>query len=136
LDTTKLILTRKDSLVKTLNDTLKIVRLDLKKEIVECIGLPLGTNTANGLPKFNFILRIKDTSLIVELSSVGYYFDDVTYRPKLKISSNAKNNFSIAVNNSWGCMAMVPVYLHFKNNTTDTILFPMCDKAKITLPKI
>lgn len=136
LDTTKQIITIKDSIVDQLKDTLKTVRKDLKAEIIECIGVSTGTTTSNGLPKYNFTIRVKERSLVSELSSVEYYFDDVTYHPKLKTSNNPKNNFSITIPNSWGCMNLVPVYLHFKNNAIDTVFFPMCDKAKIAIPKI
>ena len=136
LDTTKVLITKKDSIVKQLKDTLMKVKRNLKEEVVECIGVPLGTTTTTSLPQYKFTIRIKESSLISQLVKVDYYFDDITYHPKLKTSTNSKNNFSISINKSWGCMEIVPVYLHYKNNSLDTILFPMCDKAKIVLPKI
>jgi hypothetical protein len=136
LDTTKLIITKKDSAVKRLNETLTTVRKEVKNEVIECIGVPTKTTTAEGLQKYNFTFRIKDRSLISELIRVDYYFNDVTYHPKLKTSVNSQNNFSISIPNSWGCMNIVPVYLHYKDNRVDTVLFSMCDKAKIILPRI
>jgi hypothetical protein len=136
LDSAKVIVSLKDSQTKKLSDTLSTIKKEIKKEIVECIGIPTGTKTANGLPKYNFTIRIKDSSIISSLNSVDYYFNDDTYNPKLKTSINSQNKFSIVIPNSWGCMPIVPVYLHYKNSTRDTILFPMCDKAKLDLPKI
>jgi hypothetical protein len=136
VDSTKIAITKNDSVVKQLSDTLTKVRKALKADIIECFGIPSGTETKDGLPKYNFTIKIKDTSLISKLSSVDYYFDDITYNPKLKTSTNPKNNFSIKIFNSWGCMNIVPVYLYYKDHNIDTVLFQMCDKAKIILHKI
>lgn len=136
VDSTKVAMKKNDYVVKQLKDTLKKVRKALKVDIIECLGIPLGTETKDGLPKYNFTFKIKDTSLLSRLSSVDYYFDDITYNPKLKTSFNPKNNFSIKISNCWGCMNIVPVYLHYKDHNIDTVFFRMCDKAKIVLPKI
>jgi hypothetical protein len=136
VDSTKIVITRNDSVVKQLSDTLTKVRRALNGDIIECFGIPTGTKTKDGLPKYNFTIKIKDTSLLSRLSSVDYYFNDITYSPKLKTSNNPGNLFSIKIPNSWGCMPIVPVYLHYKDRNIDTILFRMCDKARIILPKI
>jgi hypothetical protein len=133
LDTVQVI---KDSLSKKLNDTLSFMTKELKSDIIECIGIPTGRETSNGLPLYEFTLRITDTSIISSLKKVDYYFADDSYHPKLKSSDNPLKFFGIKIPNSWGCMPTVPIYLHFKDNSIDTILFPMCNKAKLKLPQI
>ncbi len=136
LDTTKVTIQKHDSIVLKLEDTLTKVRTNSKKDIIECIGIPLGTKTRDGLPMYSFTLRIKETSIITKVLSVDYFFDHPSYQPKLKKSNTSKNNFSIVIANSWGCMNTVPVYIHYKNNKTDTVIFKMCEKIRIQLPKI
>lgn len=113
-----------------------LLKAELKIDIVECIGVPNGSYTANGLPLYDFKMKISDTLLNSSLIKVEYYFADVSYNPKLKCSENSKENFSIGITNSWGCMSIVPIYLYYKDSRIDTILFPMCKKAKLQLPNI
>jgi hypothetical protein len=114
-------------------DSVKLFESIIEKEIIECTALPLNQKMSNGNPIYRFTIRISDSLLIPKLSSVGYYFSDASFDPKLKTSSNPSNNFSISYN-GWGCMTKVPVYLNYRNgNKTDTIIFPMCEKTKIVL---
>jgi len=118
---------------KKLTDTLKMIS---NNNVVECTGIPTGTKTSSGLAKYDFTLRINDKSLNNLLNSVDYYFADDTYNPKLKTAVDAKKNFEIVVKGCWGCMSIVPVYLHYKNSRIDTIFFHMCEKARISLPRL
>lgn len=126
----------KDSLARKLKDTLQIISKKYESDIIECFGFPTGKKTSTGLPMYNFTIRIFDSSILPTLKKVDYYFADDTYNPKLKTSDNAIKHFAININNSWGCMNIVPVYLHFTDNRVDTIFFPMCKKARLDLPKI
>lgn len=136
LDTAKTVALRNDSVVSTLKKTLIEIKEEKKEDIVVCTGVPAGTRTSKGLPKYNFTFRIKDSSLVSQLDSVDYYFADDSYNPKLKRSTSAKTNFRIYVPDSWGCMPILPVYFHYKQGNIDTIYFPMCEKSKIIIPKI
>jgi len=129
LDTTEII---KDSIEAKLNNLSE----KNKTDIIECIGVPTGGKAISGIPLYDFTICIIDSTIISSLNKVEYFFADDTYNPKLKISENASNNFSIKITNSWGCMSIVPVYLYYKNNNVDTINFPMCDKAKLKLPEL
>ena len=130
LDTTKV---KKDSLAQILNDTVKFISKRMESEIIECIGNPTGRVTPDGIPLYNLTMRISDTSIVSDLKKVEYYFDDDTYSPKLKVSNDSSNFFRIRITSSWGCLPRVPVYLYYKNDRVDTIIFPMCDKIKIQL---
>jgi len=136
LDTTRNSSEKKDAALTRLNDTLQIVKREVRVDMVQCVGTPTGTKTQSGLPKYNFVISIKKGPVIAQLESVGYFFNDASYRPMLKLSDDPKSNFSIRIPNSWGCMPVVPVYLHYKDKTTDTIIFPMCEKSKIALPSL
>jgi len=129
IDTTKLVTQR-------LNDTIQFYSKELKSDIILCVGKPTRRITSNGLPKYNFTFEISDSAIISNLLKVDYYFADDSYNPKLKSSDNAENKFKIFVNDSWGCMKIVPIYLHYKNDKVDTLLFRMCDKARLDLPEI
>jgi hypothetical protein len=116
-----------------LTDTLKMIA---SANAVECIGMPTGAKTASGLPLYDFTFKINDKALVHSLSSVDYYFDNDTYNPKLKTVASAQNNFEIVVKGCWGCMSILPVYLHFKDSRIDTIYFHMCEKSRINLPRL
>jgi hypothetical protein len=124
---------RNDSVEQRLSETVKSLSEELKSNIIECVGVPTGRRTINGLPLYDLTMRISDTSIVSALKKVEYYFADNTYNPKLKSSDDSSGFFSIHITNSWGCMTTVPVYLHYKNNTIDTIRFPMCEKIRLRL---
>lgn len=125
-----------DSLNKEINKLRAALKMNNGNEIIECLGKPTGSYSSTGLPMYNFIMRISKPSISEKLSKVEYLFDHYTYNPKLKPSKNSKTNFSVEIRNSWGCLNIVTIFLYFKNNQVDTIAFPMCDKAKINLPKL
>jgi hypothetical protein len=126
-------------LYDSLNTEIKKLSAALKMNngngLIECLGKPTGTYSSSGLPMYNFVMRISKAGISEKLSRVEYLFDHSSYNPRLKPSKSSKTNFSIEIRNSWGCLDIVTVYLYFKNNQVDTIAFPMCDKAKIDLPK-
>lgn len=129
-------LSHKDSITTVLIDTLKMMQEVMKKDRVECITNPLKDKMPNGDPLFLFTLRVADSALLDQLEKVEYYFDHPSYNPKLKVSTQKETGFSIKYK-GWGCMSIVPVYLHYvSDDKIDTVLFPMCDKAKIELSKL
>ncbi len=136
LDSASAVVIQKDSELYKVNKTLIETKKENITDLIECVGVPTGTKTASGLTKYNFTLRIKKSAVIAELDSVEYFFNDPSYNPMLKRTKNASMKFSISIPNSWGCMPIVPVYLYYKDRHTDTVLFPMCDKSRISLPKI
>jgi hypothetical protein len=129
-------LVTKNKITDSLENRLNTISNAFKSDIIECIGVPTMRKTVTGLPLYDFTMCITDSITILSLKKVEYFFADDTYNPKLKISENASQKFSIIITNSWGCMNIVPVYLHYKNNNVDTINFPMCDKAKLKLPEL
>jgi len=133
LDTVQLV---KEALSQKLDNTLRAISKELKTDMIECIFKPIGTQTADGLPLYHVIMRITDSSIIPSLNKVDYNFDHYSYTPKIKSSHDPRKNFSISIPKSYGCLDIVPVYLHYKNNKVDTILFSMCEKARIMLPSI
>lgn len=136
LDSASAVVIKKDSDLYKLNKTLIATKKENAADLIECVGVPTGTKTASGLPKYNFTIRIKGSPVIAELDSVEYFFNDPSYNPMRKRTKNATTKFSISIPNSWGCMPIVPVYLYYKDRHTDTVLFPMCDKSRISLPRI
>ena len=102
---------------------------------ITCRGLPTG-QFGNGLPKYTFGIQVEDSVICSKLDKVEYFFDDASYNPRLKASSNRENGFQVLIKNSWGCMPVLPVYLHFKDAHVDTVQFPMCDNIRVTLPAI
>jgi hypothetical protein len=136
LDSASAVVSQKDSDLYKLNKTLIETKKENKADLIECVGTPTGTKTASGLPKYNFTIRIKGSPVIAELDSVEYFFNDPSYNPMRKKTKDSKMKFSIYIPNSWGCMPIVPVYLYYKDRHTDTVLFPMCDKSRISLPRI
>jgi hypothetical protein len=135
LDTTKTVAVRADSVTNKLRDSLNDMNRQMRG-VVECYGVPNGQKSRTGLTEYNFTLGIRDTGLVSRLSHVDYFFADPTYSPQIKTAHNPRDNFRLTIYNCWGCMTVVPIYLHFKSGATDTINFPMCDKAKIRLPKL
>lgn len=136
IDTTENLIKKDIQQQSILQDTISKIKESIKKDTIECIGVSTGTRTSSGLPKYNFTMRISDSSITTLLERVDYYFDHYTYTPKLKSSDSAITNFRVQITNSWGCMNIVPVYLHYKTHQIDTIFFRMCDKLRLDLPEL
>lgn len=126
LETTKATLVTNDSIAKKTIDSLVKIKI-LDESLIECIAQSTHKVDRDGDTLYDFILRIKESSLESKLKSVDYFFNDPGFTPQHKISYDSLNNFQFSYRAS-GTVDTLQVYLSYKNiPKPDTILYPLSD---------
>ncbi len=120
-----------------LQDSLKIVKKEIKGNIIECIAKQTQQSMTWKQPQYKFMFTVNDTVLVNKLDKVEYFFNHSSFDPnRFRRSQDASTNFR-AYYLGWGCLNVVRVYLHYKNTSNvDTIYFRMCDKTKFEIRKL